>query len=74
MKALQCNRCRNYFNPKKVEGAFCHFENPDICTAENYVNCVCGTYLDEEEGRDAVIDLCPECTESFILFMRGTIK
>lgn len=68
-KALQCDRCGEYFNPENVEGEFMHFNNPDIRTCEDYKAHLSGRYWNEESGREGVVDLCPHCCQSFFNFM-----
>lgn len=70
-KALQCDKCKICFNPLTVEGEFTHFSNPAIRTAQDYKDCLSGRYLDPTAGSNGVMDLCPECTKEFIMFMKG---
>lgn len=70
-KALQCDRCKKCFNPLTIEGEICHFSNPAIRTSSDYRDVLRGRYLNPNAGIDGVMDLCPECTRKFLIFMGG---
>lgn len=70
-KALKCDRCDKCFIPENTTGAMMKFRNPAIYEAKNLSNPLAPTctYFLPEETPDAALDLCPECTTAFILFM-----
>lgn len=68
--ARKCDRCGTCFDPLEVRGneEICRFQNPIFQNAESLECCVVKDRL-LQGGPDVMIDLCPECTRKFRLFM-----
>ena len=69
--ARKCNRCGVCFDPR-AQGltAMAQFRNPIFQSSEDIRSFRVGSYL-IEDSKDEIVDLCPECTEKFRLFMDG---
>lgn len=69
--ARKCDRCGKCFDPFSQKfRQMTHFKNPVFETERDIIDHKVGCYL-VEDSPDALIDLCPDCTESFILFMKN---
>ena len=67
--ARMCDRCGRCFNPLSETGSMCRFQNPIFQDpADIEVNRV-STRLLPKKPQDIWIDLCPDCTTLFFLFM-----
>lgn len=74
--AKKCDRCGKCYDPASIEdnpAMITRFSNPIFQTAEDYKNnkiTTCFSAKDRHDG-SGDIDLCPECTGEFTLFMDG---
>lgn len=69
--AKKCDLCKKCFDPLECGDApIVRFRNPVFRTSANIRNNAVGYYLIENQP-DTMIDLCPRCTDRFILFMNG---
>lgn len=69
--AKKCDRCGKCYDPASIEdnpAMVAHFSNPILQTPNDVKRGVITRYL--KKGLDA-LDLCPECTGEFSLFMEG---
>lgn len=71
-KAKRCDRCGKCFDPMDIPAMICRFSNPAFMTAEDIKAGKVKTHLRPDLEWDEKLDLCPECTGDFTLFMDGT--
>ena len=70
--AKKCDRCGKCYDPASIEdnpAMVVSFSNPIFQTAEAYKNHSFTKTFDDNYGDN--VDLCPECTGEFTLFMDG---
>ena len=72
-EARKCDRCGKCFDPLE-QGYFqmVRFSNPLYQTSKDIREHVFSRYLVEGASPERKIDLCPECTGQFTLFMEGS--
>lgn len=68
-KARMCDRCGKCFNPLSETGCMCRFVNPVFQDPEDIRERKVGARLLHGEPPDAYVDLCPNCTTKFVIFM-----
>lgn len=69
--AKKCDRCKKLYDPYSIDKRnIARFRNPAFFDENGTKNNKVSFYL-ISGGADATIDLCPECTEDFELFMEG---
>lgn len=66
--AKQCDRCGKFFDPYKMNGMSCKFQNPLFQTSNDIREGVVGKLM-INGSPDIYVDLCPECAELFEAFM-----
>lgn len=73
--ARKCDLCKKCFDPlDQPEGVeMMRFRNPVFQTSESIRTGTVNKFLIPDEP-DIWVDLCPDCTESFKLFMNGGMK
>ena len=67
--ARMCDRCGRCFNPLSETGSMCRFVNPVFQDPEDIKKFKVGARLLHDEPPDAYVDLCPDCTTQFFIFM-----
>lgn len=72
--ARKCDRCNRCFSPLEAKGIMARFRNPIFQTANDIREGVISSKLISDESTDALVDLCPNCTEMFREFMSGSVK
>ena len=69
--ARKCDRCGTCFDPMgQGYSLMARFRNPFFQSSEDLKENTAGAYL-ISDNPDAFVDLCPECTGNFQLFMGG---
>ena len=72
--AVKCNRCHICFDPlDQGMRKMVRFRNPYLRTAEDIRKHKLGESLIENGDEYEYIDLCPDCSEDWLLFMEGYI-
>ena len=70
--AKKCDRCQKLYDPfSQGERFMCRFENPTFLTGAGMREGTVFKRLVDHAGAKDLLDLCPECSEDFILFMEG---
>ena len=73
--AKKCDRCGKCYDPASIEdnpAMVVSFSNPIFQTAEDYKNRrFTRTFSGDDDDFGNNVDLCPECTGEFTLFMDG---
>ena len=72
--ARKCNKCRKCFDPFDMRGQMASFQNPIFRTSMDIKEHFHGEFLDEAEGADGIIDLCPDCARKFRVFMDPNVN
>ena len=68
--AKRCDRCGQLFDPYNIgKRKFVRFRNPAFEDEEAVLHNKVAHYLLNKDGADAIVDLCPDCTEDFECFM-----
>ena len=70
--AMKCDRCGVFFDPFHMpsETCFVRFRNPVLKKSGDLRdNLFGGTLMFSTKEPDALIDLCPECSEDFETFL-----
>ena len=67
--AIMCDRCGKCFNPLSETGSMCRFRNPIFQDPADIQNNRIGSKLLHDKSSDACVDLCPDCTAQFFIFM-----
>lgn len=69
--AKRCDRCGQMFDPYEIgKRKFVRFRNPAFEDEDAVLhNKVAHYLLNHKEKADAIVDLCPDCTEDFECFM-----
>lgn len=67
--ARKCDRCGECFDPYHTKGDMCRFKNPVFQNSEGLKEIKRAGFLYEDDGPDALVDLCPTCAQAFRLFM-----
>lgn len=69
-KALKCDRCGGYFVPEELGDAmFCCFNNPVFQNGPDAIAERVTQRLIEGYDCNTRVDLCPNCTTEFFIFM-----
>lgn len=68
--ALKCDRCGAFFDPLHLpnETCFVRFRNPVLKTSDQYRKCLIGKLMFSRDPDD-MVDLCPECSKDFEMFL-----
>lgn len=70
-EARKCNRCHKCFDHlDQGLKLMARFKSPVFQKSSDILEHNAGYYLDDQ-GPDTYVDLCPDCSESFQLFMSG---
>lgn len=68
--ARKCDRCGTLYDPLSFKNEMMvQFRNPVFVKADDIRECRIRGRLLENEPADALVDLCPKCSEDFELFM-----
>ena len=72
-RALKCNRCGQCFDAHSARGYLIKFENPKVWepNADRYK--AISIRFDSELDPDEFLDLCPQCSAAFAMFMNNTV-
>ena len=68
-KARKCDRCGRCFDPRMAAGEMASFGNPVFQDGADYQKHVVGHYLLRGSPPEETVDLCPDCTTQFVIFM-----
>jgi len=72
--AKKCNRCKTCFDPLEMKGQMVSFSNPNFRTSEDIQHHYYGELFDKRGGLETPVDLCPDCTRKFKLFMNPDLN
>lgn len=67
--AKKCDRCGKCYDPMDIPSMITHFSNPVLQTPNDVKRGIITRYLKDKSLN--TLDLCPECTGEFTLFMEG---
>ena len=68
--ARKCDRCGGYFDHMGIgEALMCRFRNPIFQNETGLRENTVQRKLFDDAGPDAYVDLCPNCTTDFLIFM-----
>ena len=70
-KAVKCDRCLRCFDPAGTFGNMLRFKNPTVYSSVDMRggNPWTSAPLMTDRAVDDVVDLCPQCTEEFTMFL-----
>jgi len=72
--ARRCDRCDRCYDPMTQKGLMARFINPVLQDSKNIAERTVTGYVLGDQPKDAYVDLCPDCTLQFVIFMAGLEK